>query len=182
MGRWTPKLRTRAAWLLAVPFLVLARPTADTLAWGGVVGTVGLALRAWSAGTIHKNRSLTTSGPYAFMRNPLYLGSFFIGVGLSLAGGSWIWVAVFVGFFGAAYAPTIAAEQARLAELFGSRYADYAQNVPALVPRLTPYRSGEGRAADGFSMGTYMRHREWEALLGAAAAWGILAAKLWWLG
>ncbi len=182
MARWTPKLRTRAAWLLAVPFLVLARPTAGTLAWGGALGILGLALRAWSAGTIHKNRSLTTSGPYAFIRNPLYLGSFLIGVGLSLAGGSWLWVFAFVAFFAAAYAPTIAAEQARLAELFGARYADYAREVPALVPRLTPYRSGERRSGPGFSLGTYMRHREWEALLGAAAAWAILAAKLYAVG
>lgn len=175
-------LRTRAAWLVALPFLLLARPTPGALAWGGVIGVLGLALRAWAAGTIHKNESLTTSGPYAFLRNPLYLGSFLIGGGLSLGGGHWIWVGVFVAFFVVAYTPTIAGERERLTELFGHRYVDYAVRVPALIPRLTPYRADEAASPGRFRWSTYMRHREWEALLGAAAAWGVLAAKMWWLG
>jgi protein-S-isoprenylcysteine O-methyltransferase Ste14 len=176
------RLRTRLAWIVVVPFLVLARPAAGTLALGAALGVVGLVLRAWSAGTIRKNTSLTTSGPYAFTRNPLYLGSFLIATGLSLGGGHWIWVLAFIACFVAAYAPTVAAEQARLTELFGPRYREYAASVPALVPRLKPYRSRESEPAEGFRWSTYMRHREWEALVGAAAAWGVLAAKLWWPG
>ena len=174
-----PGLRTRAAWLVVMPFLILARPTPPGLVVGAVLGALGLALRAWSAGTIQKQERLSTSGPYAFVRNPLYVGSFLIGVGLSLAGGHWIWVAVFVAFFMAAYAPTIANERRHLTELFGDRYLEYAARVPAIWPHLTPYRPADADSPGGFSWKRYARHREWEALLGAAGAWALLAAKMW---
>jgi len=176
------RLRLKAVWLLVVPFLVLARPTPDLLLVGGAVAVLGLLVRAWAAGTIHKESDLTTSGPYAFTRNPLYVGSFLIGVGVTVAGGHWIWTALFVVFFTVVYARTMAYEAGRLTELYGERYRAYARRVPAFLPRPTPYRPERPDASGGFRLSQYRRNREWEALLGGLAAFGFLALKAWWAG
>lgn len=173
-------VRTKSAWLIVVPFFLLAGPTSVSLAIGALVSAVGLVLRAWSAGTIHKGETLTTSGPYAFMRNPLYVGSFLIGAGLAVAGGSWLWLVLFLGFFVALYGPTVAAEAARLTEQFGHRYVEYAAQVPAFIPRPKPFRGGGVRVA--FEWSQYQRNREWEALAGAAAAFAVLWLKMVWFG
>jgi hypothetical protein len=148
-----------------------------------VVTATGLALRGWSAGTIRKGETLTTSGPYAFLRNPLYVGSFLVGAGLAVAGGSWLWLVLFLGFFAVVYGPTIAAEAERLTERFGQRYVDYSRKVPAFIPRLTPYRAAaDGDSAAPFTWRQYGRNREWEALFGAAAAYAALALRMAWFG
>jgi hypothetical protein len=150
------------------------------------ITAAGLLLRGWSAGTIRKGEILTISGPYAFLRNPLYVGSFLIGAGLAVAGGSWLWLALFTGFFVSVYGPTISAEAERLTEQFGQSYVDYSARVPAFIPRLTPFRRSERsestELATGFRWSQYERNREWEALLGAAAAYVVLALKMAWFG
>lgn len=170
-------VRVGAAWLLAVPFLVLSRPTPMLLLVGSVVAAAGLVIRGWAAGTVEKDRDLTTSGPYAHTRNPMYLGSFVIGLGLTLAGGGWVWPAAFGLFFVIVYAPTMSREGRALAERFGAAYAEYAAAVPAFVPRVTPGGSGRSSAVT-FAWGRYRRYREWEAALGAGAALIVLALKL----
>lgn len=194
-------LRTRSAWLLAVPFLLWARPSGGGLAAAAALVVSGLLLRAWAAGTIRKDEVLTTTGPYAFVRHPLYLGSFLIAVGLALAGGHWLWPSAVGAYFGLVYARTLREETERLTALFGHAYVEYAARVPALLPRLTPYRGPadarptgawgiEGAEAGpdgglptgrGFAWRRYARNREWEALLGALAVLALLAAK-WRLG
>jgi protein-S-isoprenylcysteine O-methyltransferase Ste14 len=165
-----------------VPFFLLASPSRASLAAGIVLTAAGLGLRGWSAGTIRKGEMLTTSGPYAFVRNPLYVGSFLVGAGLAVAAGSWLWLVLFVGFFAVVYGPTIAAEAERLTEQFGQRYVEYAAKVPAFVPRLTPFRAPDGDPAGSFTWRQYQRNREWEALLGSAAAYAALALKMAWFG
>ena len=172
------RLRLRAVWLLVLPFLWLARPPPSALAAGAPLALAGLLLRGWAAGTIHKEKELTTTGPYAFTRDPLYLGSFFLGAGITLAGGHWVWPVLFLAFFAAAYGRTMAGERELLEELFGDRYRAYEANVPALVPRLTPWRE-PGVAGPGFTWARYVRNREWEAALGALAGFAFLAAKGW---
>jgi len=149
-----------------------------------VVVAIGLWLRAWSAGTIHKDEDLTTTGPYAYTRNPLYLGSFLIGLGVSTAGGHWIWPLAFLLFYAVVYSRAMAGEASHLAELFPARYAEYALAVPGFLPRVTPYRATNvsGGSPSGFRWAQYSRNREWEASLGAAAAFGLLLAKVVWLG
>jgi protein-S-isoprenylcysteine O-methyltransferase Ste14 len=169
-------MRTKAPWLLVIPFLALARPTPGLLGVGGALAALGLLIRAWSAGTIDKGESLATSGPYGFTRNPLYLGSFLIGIGLTTSGGHLLWPGAFVVFFGTVYISTMRREAQQLSDVYGSQYAEYAAEVPAFLPRLTPYSaSAEG---DGFRWSRYRRYREWEALLGAAAAVAVLALRL----
>jgi len=170
------RVRIGAAWLLAVPFLVLSHPTTALLLIGGAVSAAGLVIRGWAAGTVEKDRELTTTGPYAHTRNPMYFGSFLVGLGLTLAGGSWLWPAAFILFFLVVYAPTISREGRELSERFGSAYEEYAAAVPTFVPRLAPRRSATSSA--GFEWGRYLGYREWEALLGAGGALVILALKL----
>ncbi|HUF74765.1 MAG TPA: isoprenylcysteine carboxylmethyltransferase family protein [Longimicrobiales bacterium] len=182
-------IRTKSAWLLALPFLVLARPTAQAIWTGALLAVAGLLLRGWAAGTIRKDESLTTTGPYAHLRHPLYVGSLLVGIGLGIAGGHWLWPALVAFFFAAVYRRTLADERERLRGLFGERYLTYAARVPAVVPRLRPYRRAAdpaaaadggdvaGAPAGGFTWARYLRNREWEALLGVAAALALLAAK-----
>jgi protein-S-isoprenylcysteine O-methyltransferase Ste14 len=165
------------AWLLAVPFVVFATPTSSSILLGSAVAVVGLVIRGWAAGTIEKGTALATLGPYAYTRNPLYLGSFLVGIGLALAGGDWIWLLVFAAFFLAVYVPTVRQEARELRELFGERYRAYAASVPAFTPRVTPYSGGPDQRA-GFSWGRYLHHREWEAALGVLALVGVLALKV----
>jgi protein-S-isoprenylcysteine O-methyltransferase Ste14 len=174
------RLRLRAVWLLVVPFLWFARPTPALLAIGAGLGLLGLMVRGWAAGTIHKERELTTTGPYAFTRNPLYVGSFFLGLGITIAGGHWIWPVLFLAFYVGVYGRTMSGEAALLGELFGDRFHHYAAHVPALAPRLTPYRA-PGQTGGGFTLAQYRRNREWEAALGALTGFAFLVAK-WWLG
>lgn len=150
---------------------------------GGGFALLGAALRGWAAGTIYKDRELSTTGPYAHTRNPLYLGSFLVGLGITLAGGRPAFVVLFGIFFALVYGRTIRVEARSLGERFGERYAEYAKSVPLFVPRLVPYRSaagGWGATADGFTLKRWRQNREYQALLGVLAGLAFLAAKLLW--
>lgn len=177
-------LRLRAIWLLAVPFLLGARPTAPFLLSGAVLATLGIAIRAWAAGTIEKERELATTGPYAHTRNPLYLGSLLIGGGVTVGGGRWEFALLFGLFFVIVYGRTIRREVGSLGERFGDRYAAYASHVPLFVPRMVPYREspvpGRLTSDEGFSLGQWRRNREYEAVLGVVAGFLFLVVKLLW--
>lgn len=175
------RLRLRAVWLLVLPFLWFARPTPGVLGVGVLLGFLGILTRGWAAGTIHKEKELTTTGPYAFTRNPLYVGSFLLGLGVTLAGGHWVWPAIFLTFYVGVYGRTMAGERDLLTELFGDRYRAYAANVPAVWPRLTPWRETDAPGG-GFTWAQYKRNREWEAALGGLLGFGFLVGKWLLLG
>ncbi len=141
----------------------------------------GLWLRGYAAGYVKKNMELTTTGPYAYTRNPLYLGSMLIAFGFSAAAASWIIFTALAVLFAAIYWPTIQSEEAWLRGRFAG-FEDYARRVPRLLPRLTPARLiEEGRRVaetGGFSWALYRKHREYNALMGAAAIYVALALKL----
>ena len=172
------------AWILAICCLWLARPSGSSLIAGGSLVAIGLLIRAWAASLLWKGRELAVAGPYAHTRNPLYLGSLLMGLGGVVAAASpWLGVA-FVAFFVWSYAPAIERESAELTGLFGESYRSYRASVPALLPRVTPYRRrGEpsARTTSGvprrISPALYMRNREWEAALGAVAAMAVLLVK-----
>ena len=175
-------LRLKGAWLIVLPFLWFSASTPRLLAIGGVLAALGLLVRTLSAGYIHKDDTLTTTGPYAHTRNPLYVGSFLLGLGVTIAGGNWLFVAIFLVFFTTIYAASIRDEAAFLAERYGDAYADYARNVPLFVPRPTPYRSAGVDTPPAFSSAQWRKNREYEALLGTAAAFAALAARMTLLG
>ena len=171
--------RIGSAWILAVAFLWLAVPSRASLGLGAAFVALGLLVRGWAAGVLKKDRELAVSGPYAFTRNPLYLGSFLIGAGAVVAGGRpWLGL-VFLGYFAWVYGSTMARETGELEARFGDDYRRYRRSVPALVPRPTRFRpaGGDDATATTFSLARYLRNREYEALLGAVAALGLLALK-----
>lgn len=143
-----------------------------TIVWSLALVVPGLALRAAAAGTVKKNRELTISGPYAYTRNPLYLGSALIAAGFALALQSWLLAVVLAGGFAVIYIPVIAGEEQFLRSTFSS-FDDYCQKVPRFFPRLTPAKTESGDSAGGgtrssFSFALYLKHREYNAALGAA--------------
>ena len=178
------KLRLKAVWLLILPFYYFAAPDPTTLALGVALGGVGLAVRGWAAGSIEKNRELAINGPYAYTRNPLYLGSFFLGLGVTVGGAQWVFVSLFLALYLTVYRATALREAAELEEIFGEQYRVYSAAVPFFVPRFVPYRSSEYADGTGrsFSMAQYVRNREWEAVLGGITGFCGLVLKMVLLG
>ncbi len=174
-GTWIQRWRVPLGFLSGALFLLFARPRPSTLIAGAVISILGLLLRAWAAGHIRKNSALATSGPYAFTRNPLYLGSFLLGLGFTLGSGFWPLGILFIALFLGIYFPVMRVESATLAQLFGQSFQTYAREVPLFFPRVTPYR-GEA-TANGFDSSLYMRYREYRAALGLVIAWALLVIK-----
>jgi len=128
----------------------------------------GLWLRGYAAGYVKKNRELTMSGPYAHTRNPLYLGSMLIAAGFAVALLSWLVALVLAVGFAVIYIPVIASEERFLRATFPA-FDAYCSRVPRLIPRLTPARLSDSQTGTGsFSFSLYLKHREYNAGIGAA--------------
>lgn len=184
MAEWSQiarRIRVPLGFALAVLYLWLARPTWRFIGFGALLIVPGLLIRALASGHVRKNETLATSGPYAYTRNPLYLGSLLIGIGFALAARSWwIGLALVVMFF-AIYVPVIRAEEAFLLAHF-PEFDDYVRRVPRLLPRIRQQPNAAQSAADpaagAFSFDLYLKHREYNALLGALAMLAALIAKM----
>jgi len=169
------RIRVPLGFAFAVLYLWLASPTVVSIFVGVAVAALGLLVRAAASGHVQKNEELATSGPYAYVRNPLYLGSVIIAAGFAIAARSW-WIAAGSAlFFVVVYLPVIRSEEVFLRDKF-EKFAEYASNVPRLIPRFT----GFGNAPSAFSWKLYWQHREYNAIAGAAAMVALLAAKLLW--
>jgi protein-S-isoprenylcysteine O-methyltransferase Ste14 len=156
------RLRLPLGFVLGIAYLIFARPTLLTLAVGGAIAFVGVLIRGWASGHISKNERLATSGPYAHTRNPLYFGSFLIAAGFAIAA-HWALLLLVVAFFALIYAPTMQRERANIAGRFPEAYEAYAANVPAFVPRPTPWKATHPDDEGAFSLALYMKHGEWKA-------------------
>ncbi len=171
--------RLSGAWIVGITYFWFANPTWLSLGAGGAFVFAGIALRGWAAGILEKDRELATSGPYAWTRNPLYLGSFLIGVGMVVAGRQpWFFV-VFALYFAVAYRAAMYREAGDLSVHFGERYRHYRSMVPAFFPTGSIYRPepGEPHGVTPFSLRRYGRNREWEAGLGALLGALVLSLK-----
>ena len=179
MASWTRiarRIRVPAGFVFAVFYLWLARPSWTCLAAGGAIVVIGLVLRAYASGHLRKASELTATGPYAYTRNPLYLGSLILAAGFALAARSlWIALAMAVIFL-AIYLPVMGFEEQFLRSQFPG-FDEYARHVPRLLPRLSAAAGPRGE----FSRDLYMKHREYNAALGAAAVMAALIFKLVWL-
>jgi len=172
------RVRVPLGFVVAAVFLAFARPSWHSLAWSLLLVVPGLWLRGYAAGYVKKNAELTHTGPYAYTRNPLYLGSMGIAAGFAVAAGRWWLVVLLVGMFLAIYVPTILSEEAFLRGAFPS-FEEYARKVPRLLPRLTAARFGDAGAEGGrFSAERYRHHREYNALMGAVAIYAALALRM----
>jgi protein-S-isoprenylcysteine O-methyltransferase Ste14 len=175
-----------APYFLAGAVLLLA----SDASWRGIaIGSLpivaGLGLRAWGTGHLVKNERFTVSGPYAYVRHPLYLGTILVAFGFALMLGGWATVAVLafvLPWFALSYFPRKErVESARLQARYGSAFDHYRAEVPALWPRLRAWRPAPAESADvdsdiGWSIARYDRNNELGTLIAVLA--GIAAVAL----
>lgn len=170
----TARWRVPMGFGFAIAYLIFSWPTLRSLVIGGVVALSGLVLRALAAGHIQKSQSLATAGPFAYTRNPLYLGTFLLGAGFVIASRSAILAAVFVVLFVLVYVPVMRSEENFLRQKFGQEFDHYARAVPLFFPRPGRSVRGEGQ----FRWKLYVANREYQAMLGYIAAIIFLALKV----
>ena len=141
------RLRVPSGFLIVIVFAWFSSPTPLSMAVGIPLSLLGLALRAWAAGCLAKNRELATGGPYAYTRNPLYIGTLLVAAGLAIASRSPGLAVLFAAVFLLVYLPVIQNEEQHLRKIF-PEYAAYAERVPALIPRLS---AGSRKKFESFS-------------------------------
>lgn len=166
------KLRVPSGFILVAAFLWLSAPSAASLATGLAVSILGLVLRAWAAGHLEKNTTLANGGPYAYVRNPLYIGTLLTAAGLVIASRRWQLGVLFAVVFLLIYLPVVELEEQHLRKLFPD-YEKYARRVPKLLPRLSTGGSSRG----AFRWSIYRKNQEYQALLGFLAGATVLVWK-----
>jgi Phospholipid methyltransferase len=182
ISRWqrvARRIRVPLGFLAAALYLFelwQCAPRPAAVGWSLTLVLPGLWLRGYAAGYVKKNRELTQTGPYAHTRNPLYLGSILIAFGFALALLSWPVAAVLAAGFLIIYVPVIASEERFLRATFPD-FEAYCRRVPRLLPRLAPART-ENSSSGSFSFQLYLRHREYNAAIGAALLYlGLLVVR-----
>jgi protein-S-isoprenylcysteine O-methyltransferase Ste14 len=140
--------------------------------FGGLLILAGLALRSWAAGILHKNKQLTTTGPYRLIRNPLYVGSFLMMFGFCTLLNNPRDVWFIVGPVLLLYVVTVRQEERLMARLFPDAWPTYARHTPRFIPRLARADLRARWRAD-----QWMRSREYQAL--GATLVALAAIKLW---
>lgn len=174
--RWAAtaaRSRVAVSLVLAAAACWLAQPSPASLQAGIPVALSGLAIRAWSAGHLRKNQQLAVSGPYAHVRNPLYIGSLLAGVGSGIASNQAAVLAVIIVVFAFWFLPVIKEEEDHIREILPG-YQEYEARVRRFLPSIAPRFGTRTR----FNPALYMANREYSALAGFLAFMAILLAKL----
>src|SRR5256886_4694743 len=164
-GSFFMRWRVRLGNPLAVVVLWFSRPVPRSILLGGLVGIIGLWLRAYAAGYLHKQEVLTVTGPYAYTRNPLYLGSAILALGAGIATRSRISVSILIFYFAIVYSIVIRRETTELHLRHRASFEEYARAVPLFIPRLTAARL-PADSAGSFSLTQYKKNHEWQAPVG----------------
>jgi protein-S-isoprenylcysteine O-methyltransferase Ste14 len=165
VGAFFVRWRVRLGYPLAIAVLLFAQPTLRSILWGTVVGAIGLWLRGFAAGYLHKQEILTVTGPYAYTRNPLYLGSAILALGTGIATHSWISAAILFSYFVLFYSVVTRREEKELHLRHGAAFEEYARAVPLFFPRLMAVKL-PGASAGAFSLLQYKKNHEWQAAVG----------------
>ena len=165
------RARVPLGFLFGLVFMLFSAPTPASLLVGSVIALTGLGLRLWAAGCLE----ICLIGPYRWTRNPLYLGSFVMGIGFCVASAQ-IWLlAFFVLLFAIVYTPVIRREQVELRQAYGRSYQDYIAKVPVFFPNLG---AAQGTGSNTFSWQQVFKNREYNAVLGFLALCGVLLIKV----
>lgn len=184
-GNWqriAKRIRVPLGFGFALVFLVLARPSAVSLAWSLLLVAPGVGLRAYASGYVKKNAELTMTGPYSWTRNPLYLGSMMIAFGFAGGARSWLLAMLLVVLFAVIYVPVIRGEEEYLRGHFAG-FDEYARRVPRLLPWRGPQPGGPGGPGVGgkrgkFAVDLYCKHREYNSVIGTVVLYGALLARM----
>ena len=164
-GNFFVRWRVRLGYPLAIAVLWFSQPTPGWILLGTLIGIAGLLVRAHAAGYLHKQEILTVTGPYAYTRNPLYLGSAVLALGAGIATRSWISATILIVYFAVFYSIVMRREAHELQLRHGASFEEYARAVPLFVPRLTAAKL-PGDSAGSFSLAQYRKNHEWQAALG----------------
>ena len=164
-GNFFVRWRVRLGYPLAVAVLYFSRPTPPSILLGAMTGILGLGVRAYAAGYLHKQEVLTIAGPYAHTRNPLYLGSAILALGAGIATRSWISALILIVYFAVFYSIVMQREAKELQLRHGASFEDYARAVPLFIPRLTAAKLSAD-SAGSFSLSQYKKNHEWRAAVG----------------
>ena len=178
-GAFFARWRVRLSYPCAILVLWFARPTPRSILWAAPLGLLGLFVRARAAGHLHKQEVLTVTGPYAYTRNPLYLGS----ADSNACGGcrrnSWISAAILCAYFALFYSIVMRREEAELRQHHGAAFDEYARAVPLFFPRITPAKLSFA-GAGSFSLAQYKKNHEYQAAIGFLLLLAVLLL-IWWL-
>jgi protein-S-isoprenylcysteine O-methyltransferase Ste14 len=166
------RVRVRAGYTAGALALFFAEPTSSSLIWGGVFALLGELIRIWASGHIEKTQKLATGGPYAHTRNPLYVGSVLMAIGLLAAARHPVSVTAGAIYLAVFYPVIIREEAAFLRAKFGDAYREWAKHVPIFIPRLTPGGPRETK----FQTSRLAANHEWRTVLGLV----LLGAFLVW--
>jgi protein-S-isoprenylcysteine O-methyltransferase Ste14 len=168
------KSRVPMGTILGVIFLLMMHPSVRSLWIGNCIAFGGVLCRLWAAGHIEKRKVLTRGGPYAYTRNPLYFGSFFMALGIILAGQGYWLLLPFGIFFVVIYFPVMQAEEQDLLVAFGDSFREYSARVPLFFPgkRTASYNSSN------FQWSRVARNREHRNLASLVLVEAILILTL----
>jgi protein-S-isoprenylcysteine O-methyltransferase Ste14 len=172
-GAIAQKIRVPAGTLLGIIFLLLMHPSRRSLVYGGTIACLGALLRLWAAGHIDKGKALATAGPYALTRNPLYLGSLFMALGVILAGQVYWLLLPFGIFYISLYYPVMKREEQELLQGYGDAFLLYAKRVPMFFPSFSVLSA----PPPGFLWARVVRNREHRTLMGLALTEIFLIVK-----
>src|SRR6266513_944114 len=164
-GNFFVRWRVRLGYPLAIALLYFSRPTPPSILVGALTGIIGLGVRAYAAGYLHKQEVLTIAGPYAYTRNPLYLGSAILALGAGIATRSWISVSILIFYFAIFYSIVMRRESTELHLRHRASFEEYARAVPLFIPRLTAARL-PADSAGSFSLTRYKKNHERQAPVG----------------
>jgi protein-S-isoprenylcysteine O-methyltransferase Ste14 len=164
-GNFFVRWRVRLGYPLAIAVLGFSRPTPPSILLGALTGVMGLWVRAYAAGYLHKQEVLTVTGPYAYTRNPLYLGSAILALGAAIATRSWISAFILIVYFAVFYSVVMRREEKELRLRHGASFEEYARAVPLFIPRLTAAKSFTNPAGT-VSFVQYKKNHEWQAAVG----------------
>jgi protein-S-isoprenylcysteine O-methyltransferase Ste14 len=142
------KLRFLPYYVIGGAILFSVRPTPATYGAGASLVVLGALMRTWGAGHLVKNDQLAITGPYAWLRHPLYVGTLLTATGFAVILGGWLSLAVIAfvlpWFFFYYFPRKDESESERLAKVHGGDFQLYRENVPALLPAQRPWHPAPG--------------------------------------
>lgn len=169
-------VKTVPVFVLIVLLIIYARPQVHFFIGGLTFILIGEAFRLWAAGHLSKNREVTTTGPYAYVKNPLYIGTFLVMIGFCLLARQWVILVVGLAIFFVYYAPFKKKREAdRLREIFGAVWDEYDRRVPDYIPRFSPY---EKKGRHHWKWSRVVSNSEHETAIAAMTGVVILAVRL----
>ena len=179
------RIRVPVGFAYAALFLYFSRPTPPWFLSGIALGALGLCLRIWATGHLEKWSGLAVSGPYRYTRNPLYLGSFVMGLGITLAGGVLWLAALYLGVFFFLYQSVMRREEQELLQAYAAQARDYLQSTPL----FWPWRKGSSAVGSQFKQQDQSflwrrvyRNREYNAVIGFVILAAVIFIKMQWQG